>query len=109
VEQFLRLAADKDYVEMGNVFGTERGPIIKRDPAGDVQRRMYALASVLEHQTYAIQNEAPVPGRIGTATRLDVMITNRGRQYTVPFTAVRGPGDRWFIEQIGLEGVTGQK
>jgi hypothetical protein len=107
VERFLQLGAAKDYAEMGWIFGTTQGPIIKRDPPGDVERRMFALASVLQHEMYAVRGETAVPGRVGNAMRVEVQLTNRGRTYDVPFTVVRGPGARWFIEQIGLEAVTG--
>lgn len=108
VERFLNLVAEKDYVEMGWVFGTEKGPIIRRDPPADVERRMYAIANVLQHERYVIRSESPVPGRIGNAVRFDVALTQRGREHLVPFTAVRGPGQRWFVEQVRLEVITGR-
>jgi hypothetical protein len=34
VERFMQLAAVPDYVEMGWIFGTDRGAIIQQGPAG---------------------------------------------------------------------------
>lgn len=108
VERFLRLAAEPDYLQMGWIFGTERGPIIRRDPAGDVERRMYALARVLEHERFEVRAQRPVPGRVGNAILVEVALTQRGREYAVPFTVVRGPGERWYIEEVRVEAITGR-
>ena len=107
VEQFLRLAGRKQYLEMGWLFGTrEGGAIMSRDPHADVERRMFALASVLENQQFVIRDEQPIPGSVGQSVRLTVQLTQRGRQTSVPFVTVRGPGDRWFIEQVDVQAVT---
>jgi hypothetical protein len=106
VERFLQLVEEKDYVQLGWVFGTKEGPIIERDPIAEVERRMYALASILEHERYAVQSQAPVPGTVGEAFRFQVGLVKRGREYVVPFTVVRGPEGRWFVEQIGVEEIT---
>lgn len=108
VERFLQAAAAKDYVEMGWSFGTHEGSIFRRDPPADVERRMYALATVLQHDAVEIRDQAPVAGRTGDAVRLLVRLNNAGRRYDVPFTAVRGPEGRWFVEQVDVEAVTGK-
>jgi hypothetical protein len=106
VEQFLRLAEQKQYLEMGWIFGTREGPVLERMPQGEVEQRMYGLASVLEHDRFAIRDQQPVPGGLGTETQMTVRIHNRTGDVDVPFTAVRGPGDRWFVEKIDVEAVT---
>jgi hypothetical protein len=108
VERFMQLAAVPDYVEMGWIFGTDRGAIIQRDPPGDVERRMYAIATVLRYDEFSIRSQAPVPGRTGSAIRVDVALRQGQRNHVVPFTVVRGPGSRWFIEQVQLEAITGR-
>lgn len=104
VERFLRLASEKSYAEMGWVFGTVQGPIIRRDPPAEVERRMFALASILEHQSFSLGGEEPVAGR--AAVRLSARLTNRGRRFDVPFVVVQGPEGRWFVEEAGVEAVT---
>ena len=86
VDRFLQLAGAKDYVQMGWVFGTEAGPVIARDALPDVERRMYALATVLENDTYVVGTGAPVPGRIGRAEVFTVRLVHGTRSYAVPFT-----------------------
>lgn len=109
VESFMRLAAEKDYGGMARVFGTAKGSILQRDPQSDVERRMYAMASVLRNEGFTIRGEEPVPGRVGTAVRSTVRITHNGRSTDVPFTLVKGPEGRWFVEQVDLEAVTSPK
>ena len=106
VERFLRLAAEKNYVQMGHVFGTRDGPIIQRDPAAQVQRRMFAIASILENQRFVIRDEQPIPGRIGEAVQLTVQVTQRGHPRDVPFVVVKDGHNRWFVEQVDLEKLT---
>jgi hypothetical protein len=106
VERFLRLSQDKDYVQMGWLFGTAEGAVMRRDPASDVEKRMYALATVLQNQGYTIRGEEPIPGRIGAAVRVNVQLQQGNRRPEVPFVAVRGPDARWFVEQVAVEAIT---
>jgi hypothetical protein len=105
-ERFLRLASTRSYTEMGWVFGTAEGPIIRRDPPGDVERRMYALATILENQSFSISGEEPVAGRPGSAVRMTVRLVQKGGRRDVPFVVVRGPEGRWFVEEVGVEALT---
>ena len=106
VERFLRLSQDKEYAQMGWLFGTAEGPVMRRDPATDVEKRMYALAAVLTNQGYTIRGEEPIPGRAGVAVRVNVQLQQGNRRPEVPFVAVRGPDARWFVEQVGVEAIT---
>ena len=130
VERFLQAANDRDLEGMARIFGTEDGPVIETGSTfgcmfkkmgswigmGDrcqtmqeVEITMDLLAQVLTHEDYTIASEANVPGRSHPTTRIGVDMTVRGQRYTdVPFIVVRGGENRWFIEEIGLERITGQ-
>ena len=108
VEKFFRLVEEKDYSEMGYVFGTEDGPLIRRDPPAEVERRMYTIATILDHTSFSVASERPVPGRTGRAVEVTVDMTQRGVRYQVPTVAVLGDGNRWYVERIDLEAVTGK-
>ena len=102
VEQFLGLATQQRFTEMGYVFGTARGPLAEQQEPVRVQRRMQAIAHVLRHDTYAMTGVMPLPGR-PEARRVMVQL-RRGRNTTeVPFTVVEGPGGRWLVEAVDLE------
>lgn len=108
VERFLQLSASQDYAGMGWIFGNQDGPIMERDPLPEVEQRMYALSRILAHDGFVVGSGTPVPGRSDQAILFDVII-NRGLEtFRVPFTAVRGEGRRWFVEQVGVESITGR-
>ena len=108
VERFLQLAADDDYSGMGWIFGTTDGPILERDPPAEVEQRMFAIASILEHDGFVVGNSSPVPGRLNEAFVYEVIVTLGAQNNRVPFTVVQGPRGRWFVEQVGVEAITSQ-
>ncbi|HEX6926299.1 MAG TPA: hypothetical protein VF167_12840 [Longimicrobiaceae bacterium] len=109
VERFLQLAGEDQYLEMGWFFGTAEGPILERDPPSEVEKRMYALAMVLRNGGYVVGPGATVPGRVGAAQRFTVRLQKEQRQVEVPVIVVRGPGERWLVEQIDVQAITGTR
>lgn len=108
VERFLQLAGQQEYLQMGWLFGTSDGPVLQRDPPSDVEKRMYALATVLRNQTFYVGAATAVPGRIGAAQQFRVLLRREGREIRVPIIAVRGPGQRWLVEQVDVSAITNQ-
>lgn len=108
VERFLQLAAARDYATMGWIFGNANGPILDRDPVPEVEQRMYALAGILQHDGFVVGNGVPVPGRTSDAVLFDVIMTRGATSVRVPFTAVRGPRSRWFVERVDVEAIIGR-
>lgn len=109
VERFLELAGEQEYLQMGWFFGTAEGSVMQRDSPSDVEKRMYALATLLRNEGFAIGNGVSVPGRVGAAQVFNVQLTRSGRQLAVPMTVVRGPDGRWLVEQVEVQAVTNQK
>ena len=108
VERFLQLARDNDYAAMGWLFGTSEGAVIQRDPVTEVEQRMYALANLLSHDSFVVGEGSPLPGRGDQALLFNVALRRGFETREVPFTVVRGPENRWFVEQLGVEALTGQ-
>ena len=106
VEQFLGAVNAKDYMRMGSLFGTKDGPVTERDDQDNVEKRMFALASVLRHEDYKVEGEQPVPGRPDEAVQLTVIMTIGEKKFTVPFTVVRSKGESWLVEDIGITNIT---
>ncbi|HEX6940125.1 MAG TPA: hypothetical protein VF158_11995 [Longimicrobiales bacterium] len=106
VERFLRAANAKDYMTMARLFGTRDGSILGRDPRAEVEKRMFALASVLRHDDYAIEDELIAPGRTGEAVRIVVRLDIGERRIPVTFTVVRTEGAGWLVEQFDIEQIT---
>ena len=107
VERFLALVSIGDYAGMGELFGTANGAVSRRDPAPIVERRMYALATLLAHDGARVSGGMPVPGSAGEAVEYSVSLARAGRIRTVPFVAVRGPAERWFVERVDLVALAG--
>lgn len=104
VEQFIGLAQQQRYTEMGYVFGTVRGPLAEQQAPARVARRMQALATVLRHDTYSMTGVVPVSGR-PEARLVTVQLRQGRRTVDVPFTVVEGPGGRWLVEVVDLQSV----
>lgn len=113
LEQFLtaaNAAASNDpngIRAMGRLFGTKDAPIVEIDGQSIVERRMYALALLLKHQSYEVQGEQVVPGRLSEAKRFLVELTLPDRKVVVPFTMVLSKGNRWLVESFDAEKITG--
>lgn len=107
IERFLRAVNQNDLDTMASLFGTQEGPIARRDPPRQVDQQMFLLASLLRHSDYAIGTEQVVPGRRNEATMYTVKMVVNSRDVHVPFTLVRDRrSPQWLIEVIGLEQVT---
>ncbi|MGQ0560941.1 MAG: hypothetical protein ACT443_03595 [Gemmatimonadota bacterium] len=106
VEQFMRAANTKDLDAMARLFGTIDGPVADRWPKAEVEKRMFLIATELQHEDFKVASEQMVPGRSDVATRLIVDLKKSGRTYNVPFTLVRYKDNSWLVEQIGIEVIT---
>ena len=106
VERFLTLASQKDYVQMGWVFGNEEGPVLARFPQPEIERRMYGLAEVLQSDSFSVGAGSPVPGRIGRAESFRVRLRRGSLTKQVPVTTVLGPGRAWFVELVDIQAIT---
>jgi hypothetical protein len=106
VERFLRAASQKQYGQMAELFGTTQGSVLQRDARPEAERRMYAIASVLQNDRFTLRDQTPVPGSPTREMALTVQLSRGGRSVDVPFTLVPGPEGRWFVEKVDLEAVT---
>lgn len=127
VERFLQAANERDVQAMGRLFGTPDGPAM--DTGGtfgcmfkkigswfggrscvdkqEVEIRMDAIASILQHRDYRVVGEQRVAGRTTPTTRVLVdMTTELGVGVTaVPFEVVRTGEGRWLVQNVDLERV----
>jgi hypothetical protein len=102
VTQFLSAARGTDVRAMGLLFGTAAGPVAARDGATDVEKRMRALACYLAHDQARVVDDLPAVG--GGARRvLTVALRQRELARETRFTAVPGPGGRWYVEAFDVE------
>ena len=124
VERFLQAANEHDVDAMGHLFGTHDGPAMNTGSTfgcffkkigswfggkscvkrTEVEIRMEAIASIIQHDDYQIVREEAVAGRTVPARRVLVNLTIEGDQVTnAPFVVVQTGEGRWLVEQVPLE------
>ena len=129
VERFLQAANVRDVQSMGRLFGTSSGPV--GDTGGtfgcffkkvgswfggtpclervDVELRMDAIASVVQHQDYRIVREEPVPGRTSPTRRVLVDFDLGSSSVSAaPFVVVQTGEGRWLVQEVPLETMMGR-
>ena len=129
VERFLQAANQRDVEAMGRLFGTANGPVgdtgstfgcfFKKIGSWfggsscvqrvEVEVRMDAIASIVQHQDYTIVREEPLPGRTSPTRRVLVDLDLGGRSVTgAPFVVVQTGEGRWLVEEVPLERIMGR-
>jgi hypothetical protein len=129
VERFLQAANDRDVQSMGRLFGTDRGAVgetggtfgcfFKKIGSWfggtscldriDVELRMDAIASVVQHEDYRIVREEPVAGRTSPTRRVVVDLDMGGRAVSgAPFVVVQTGEGRWLVQEVPLETLMGR-
>lgn len=102
--EFLDAAKANDYRVMASLFGTADGPAEQRLGRTEVEQRMFVLASLLRHQSYAIR-----PGQLsageGQVRLLADLVGTRNGDVTVPMITASHRG-RWFVERIETDRLT---
>jgi hypothetical protein len=128
VERFLQAANSRDVQAMGRLFGTEEGPLADTGGAfgcffkkigswfggtacarrTDVELRMDAIASVVQHENYRIVREEPVAGRTSPTRRVLVDFDMGSRSVSAaPFVVVQSREGLWLVEEVPLEMIMG--
>jgi hypothetical protein len=125
VERFLQAANQRDVEAMGRLFGTSGGSLMETGSTfscffkkigswfggtactkkTDVEIRMDAIASIVQHQDYRIVREEPVAGRVSPTRRVIVDMTMPENRSVAgaPFIVVQTGEGRWLVEQVPLE------
>ncbi len=129
VERFLQAANTRDLPAMARLFGTRNGPMGDTGSSfgcfwkkigaafggqscvkwSEVELRMDAIAGILRHEDYQIAGERTVAGTNVQTIWIGVDMSFAGRREVpnVGFTVVLAGGDRWLIQIIELERITG--
>ena len=102
VEQFLTAVRAQDLQAMSTVFGTSRGPSRDNMDREQLEKRLIILQCYFNHEKFRILGE--VPGEAGH--RVITVELTRGRLVKSPrFYTIRGPGDRWFVDNMEIAAV----
>jgi hypothetical protein len=106
VERFIGAAKNQDLQELAIAWGTAKGPA--RDQFGEAERaqlekRLIVMLGCYDSEKHRILDEQP-----GDAGRrvLRVELTKGAITKTPRFTTVKGPSDRWYVEDADFAAVT---
>jgi len=109
IDQFLRAANSNDLDTMSRLWGNRNGPVIEQEPRADVERRLFAIASVLHHDSYTIKGSQIIPGRRNEATQINVVMKFGRQEIEVPYTVVYSKAGNWLIENIAIAEITSRR
>jgi len=100
IQQFLSAARQKDLTAMAAVWGTVKGPASKSMPTKELERRELIMIQCLSHEKATIG--ASTPGEAGRL-RIPVELVLLTQKATPAFTVVRGPSNRWYVENFEID------
>ena len=102
VDQFLGAVKLRDLQGMSTVFGTEKGPSRDTMDRTELEKREIILACYFNNDSYRILSE-----RSGQGEHREVSVElKKGNMIrTSTFYAVRGPGGRWYVDNMDIAAV----
>ncbi|MDP1891009.1 MAG: hypothetical protein Q8K55_08970 [Gemmatimonadaceae bacterium] len=100
IQQFLAATRRKDLTAMASVWGTEKGPASKNMSQQELERRELIMIQCLPHDQATLG--APAPSEAGRL-RIPVDLTLLALKAKPVFTVVRGPKDRWYVENFEID------
>ncbi|MCX5761268.1 MAG: hypothetical protein NTW72_07160 [Gemmatimonadetes bacterium] len=100
IQQFLDGAKRKDLSAMAAVWGTERGLASQTMGTKELERRELIMIQCLGHEKAVLGTPAQ---SVGGRLRIPVQVVASDRKATPMFTVVRGPKDRWFVENFEID------
>jgi hypothetical protein len=103
VERFLGAAKAGDIQELGIAWGTAKGPARESMERTELDKRVTVMAGCYDAEKHRIVDEQPGEG--GKRV-LRVEMTKAGITRTPRFTTVKGPSDRWYVEDADFAAIT---
>ena len=100
IQQFLAAARSKNLPAMAAIWGTEKGPASASMNQKELERRELIMIQCLAHEQAT--PGTPAPGEAGRL-RIPVELTLVTLKATPHFTVVRGPGGRWYVENLDID------
>jgi len=106
VERFLGAAKSQDLQELSIAWGTSKGPArdqYKEEERAQLEKRLIVIQGCYDVDKHRILDE--VPSDDGKRV-LRVELTKGTVTKTPRFTTVKGPSDRWYVEDADFASVT---
>jgi hypothetical protein len=103
VERFLGAAKSGDLQELAIAWGTSKGPARDQFERTELEKRLTVMQGCYDTDKHRIVDEQP--GDNGKRV-LRVELTKGAVTKTPRFTTVKGPADRWYVEDADFAAVT---
>ena len=103
MERFLGAAKSQDLQEMAIAWGTARGPARDQFDRTELEKRLIVMQGCYDSEKHRIIDEQP--GDNGKRV-LRVELTKGTVTKTPRFTTVKGPSERWYVEDADFAAVT---
>lgn len=99
VEAFLATIQAKDIQAMSLVWGSTDGPVRDHMARDQMEKREILMQCYLKHDAAKIGDQSPGPDGHQI---FKVELTQGQRRRQTNFTTVKGPSDRWYVEDVDL-------
>jgi len=103
VERFLAAAKSQDLQELSIAWGTSKGPARDQFERTELEKRLIVMQGCYDADKYTIGDEQA--GDNGKRI-MKVDLTKGAVTKTPRFTTVKGPSDRWYVEDADFSAVT---
>jgi hypothetical protein len=103
VERFLGAAKSQDLQELSIAWGTSKGPARDQFERSELEKRLIVMQGCYDVEKHRIIDEQA--GDNGKRV-LRVELTKGAITKTPRFTTVKGPSDRWYVEDADFGAVT---
>ena len=100
VQRFVNAARTQDTGTMLALWGTSKGAV---GTGTDVEKRMIIFQCFLGHSAARVVTDAP---NMGPGRAVTVELTQGEMVRQTKFSAIQGPGGRWFVESFDINAVT---
>jgi hypothetical protein len=100
---FVGAANSQDLQAMGAVWGDEKGAARDNMDRQQLDRRLIILQPCYVHDRAQILDDRP--GTIPTDRLVRIQLTRGTRTKTLEFKVVRGPSNRWYVQDTAYETV----
>ena len=100
---FVSAAESQDLQAMGAVWGNDKGAARDNMDRNQLEQRLIILQPCYAHDRAQILDERV--GTIPTERRVRIQLTRGNRTKTLEFKVVRGPSNRWYVEDTAYDTV----
>lgn len=99
---FMGAVKSQDLQTMSAVWGTAQGPSRDNMERSDLDRRMVLFQQCYDHDRFQILDETVVSDVV---RNVRVQVTRGNRTKVPQFKIVRGPSNRWYVEDLDFASV----